>query len=265
MLKAMGHHHGQRDVVVAAGTAVPAALGKVMGIALGVAGRLRRGKPLHPRGELFRGRLTVAGTGRGWGVPLLDDPSESDVLVRVSRAMGLPGGLPDIHGVAVRLPQPDRKPVDLLFATTGTGPLTRYVLRLRRSDRKSMTTLLPVHTSTGALALRLTPVPQDGGRAWALSAARPGERLWQPVGTLVADAHPVAPDPDPPLRFDPVRNLPDGVEQYAWVRRLRDPAYVLARRWSPASTWTGRRSAAAVSRRDTRSSEWSGSHREPRP
>lgn len=70
-----------------------------------------------------------------------------------------------------------------------------------------------------------------------MSAAAPKDSRWDTVGRLVADEYPLAPQSDPPLRFDPVRNLPDGVTQYPWARALRDPAYVFARRWSPASSW----------------------------
>lgn len=252
-----------RRVPPAAGAVAASVGGWALGTVLGAVGKMRRGKPLHPRGLLYPARLDVRGAPHPWGVPLLDHRAEHPCLVRVSRAMGLPAELPDIHGVAVRLPSPDG-PADVLFATTGTGRLTRYLLLLRRSGLSPMTTLLPVRTAAGPLQLRLVPDRgTTGRRAWQVSAAGPGDARWEPVGRLVADPQPVAPDPDPPLRFDPVRNLPAGMTQYRWVRNVRDPAYVLARRWSPASIWRaarggaphhGSRSAGPSSRRDTRTS-----------
>lgn len=157
--------------------------------------------------------------------------------MRLSRAVGLPGPLPDIQGVAVRLETPGG-PADLLFATTGSGRFSRYLLLLRRSPHVPMTTLLPVRTVRGPLQLRLVPeVPAGGVRSWVLGAARPRDSRWAPIGRLVADAEPVGPDPDPPVRFEPVGNVPTGTAQYRWVRLLRGPAYVLARRWSPAGSW----------------------------
>lgn len=182
------------------------------------------------------------GAERPWRVPLLDEAGEHRCLVRVSRAAGLPPPLPDVHGLAVRLEEPAGT-VDLLVSTTGVGPVTRFVLLPGWSERRPMTTLLPVRTPTGSLQLRLTPVAAGAAaRTWLLSAAR-GRGPWEPVGRLVARAQPVGPDPDPPVRFDPVRHLPAGVSQYPWVRLARDPAYVRSRQWSPPSRWRRRQSA----------------------
>lgn len=220
--------------------AAAAASGQVLGVLLGAVGRARRGKPLHPRGTVHDATLTVWGSQRSWHVPLLDEPGEHRCVVRVSRAAGLPPPLPDVQGLAVRLEDPT---VDLLLSTTGVGRATRFVLLPRRTERHPMTTLLPVRTAAGPLQLRLTPAAEDAGaRTWLLSAAR-GTGPWEPVGRLVAEVRPRDPDPDPPIRFDPVRHLPAGVSQYTWVRLVRDPAYVRSRQWSPASRWRSRRSA----------------------
>ncbi len=216
-----------------------AAGGQLVGVVLGAVGRVRRGKALHPRGSVHEAVLTVWGAERPWQVPLLDLAGEHRCLVRVSRSVGLPAPLPDVQGLAVRL-EGTTGTVDLLLSTTGVGRLTRFVLLPRRTERRPMTTLLPVRTPAGPLLLRLTPVQSGAAaRTWLLSAAR-GGGPWEPVGRLVATAQPVRPDPDPPLRFDPVRHLPAGVSQYPWVRLVRDPAYVRSRRWSPASRWRSR-------------------------
>ncbi|WP_413449952.1 hypothetical protein AA0Y32_04660 [Georgenia phoenicis] len=222
--------------------AVAAAGGQVLGVALGAVGRVRRGKPLHPRGTVHDATLTVWGAERAWRVPLLDEPGEYRCVVRASRGAGLPPPLPDVQGLAIRLEDPT---VDLLLSTTGVGRVTRFVLLPRRTERRAMTTLLPVRTAAGPLQLRLTPAAAAAGaRTWLLSAAR-GTGPWEPVGRLVAAAQPRHPDPDPPIRFDPVRHLPAGVTQYPWVRLVRDPAYVRSRQWSPASHWRSRRSAGS--------------------
>ncbi len=228
-----------RSVPATVARAAAAAGGQLAGVALGAVGRVRRGKPLHPRGTVHEAVLTVWGVERPWQVPLLDEAGEHRGVVRVSRAAGLPPPLPDVRGLALRLNEPTG-PVDLLLSTTGVGPLTRYVLLPRLTDRRPMTTLLPVRTPTGPLLLRLTPVASGPAtRTWLLAAAR-GSGPWEPTGRLVATTRPVHPDPDPPLRFDPVRHLPTGVSQYPWVRLARDPSYVRSRQWSPPSRWRRR-------------------------
>lgn len=207
--------------------AVAGAVGEVLGRAFGAAARARRDKPLHPRGSVTEARLLRYGADRPWGVPLLDTAGESRCLVRVSRAMGLPPPLPDIQGVALRVEE-DGEPVDLLFATTGTGRLNRYVLLLRRSPRAPMTTLIPLRTPRGPLQLRLSPGPAG---QWLLGAAAPASQQWETVGRVDA---PPDPGDDRPIRFDPIRHLPAGAIHYPWVRAVRDPAYVHARRRAAA-------------------------------
>src|SRR4051794_35292637 len=120
--------------------------GALLASATGAVAALRRAcKPLHPRGEILPGRIYR----RGWdattsttGVAWLDEPGEDDVDVRRSRAIGLPGWLPDVQGLAVRVRSQDGE-ADLLFATTGMGRVSRFVLSpTRRAQRRPMTTLL---------------------------------------------------------------------------------------------------------------------------
>ena len=111
-------------------------------------------KPLHPQGEVVQGRLFRRGVRPPTGVAWLDEGGEDDVLVRRSRAIGLPRSVPDIHGLAMRVPRPDGGHGDLLFATTGWGRLTRFLLTASRSPAgRPMTTLLPYETEQGALLL----------------------------------------------------------------------------------------------------------------
>ncbi|MEU4800291.1 phosphodiesterase [Streptomyces sp. NPDC023327] len=138
-------------------------------VARGAAARLarRRAAPaLHPHGVRCHGTLEVPGgvlaAGGGWEVPWLDRPGTYPVSVRWSRALGLPGRLPDGFGLAVRVPDPEglgrgrdaggpepsgrglgaggsdpsgRGPgaeergmdLDLLFTSSGPGRLTRHL------------------------------------------------------------------------------------------------------------------------------------------
>jgi hypothetical protein len=183
----------------------------------------RAAKPLHPEGEVYGGRITRRGTGSGrpTGVAWIDEPGEDEVVVRLSRAVGLPDGVPDIHGLAVRVLGPGG-PADLLFANTGTHRLTRFALTASRHPRaRPMTTLLPYRAPTGPLLLRVDHAAPD---AYEVSWARPSSR-WRPFGTL----HLEELRGDPTVSFDPVLHQLPGLEQYATVLRLREPSYRRAR------------------------------------
>lgn len=178
-------------------------------------------KPLHPRGEVSGGRLRRTGGDQRTGVAWLDEPGDDDVLVRRSRAVGLPAPLPDIHGLAIRVPLQTGH-ADLLLASTGLGRVTRFTLTGGRSpDSRPMTTLLPYRSPTGPLLLAAVPRPNGFDLAWA----RP-DGPWHGFGELVVGE---ASTGDALVSFDPVRNPVPGLDTYDWVRRLREPAYGTAR------------------------------------
>lgn len=182
-------------------------------------------KPLHPRGDVRRGSLTRHGLADPTGCRWLDEPGSDTVVARASRAAGLPAPLPDVHGLALQL-HVDGVRGDLLFATTGRGRLTRYVLVPRLGPAAPMTTLLPYRTPSGAVVLGLLPLDDDGDDdRWRLVVARPRGR-WRNVGHLALLDDVTLPD----LSFDPVRHQLPQLDQYAFVTRLREPAYASARR-----------------------------------
>ncbi|NDU72024.1 DUF1990 family protein, partial [Actinomadura sp. DSM 109109] len=108
-----------------------------------LAARLRD-RPLHPEGLVFDAALVLRGTSCYWGVPFLDDRTELRGEVRLSRAVGLPPGLPDVLGLALRWRQPQHvgqpptgdaevpSSPELLLATTGRTRLGRHLLRPAR-------------------------------------------------------------------------------------------------------------------------------------
>lgn len=180
-------------------------------------------KPLHPRGEVTQGRLFRRGAQPATGVAWLDEPGTDDVLVRRSRAIGLPGSVPDIHGLAVRVPRPDDGYGDLLLATTGWGRVTRFVLTASRSPRRRpLTTLLPYRTDRGPLLLGARAIGED---CFELAVATP-EGEWTRFADLRLSALPAA---DQDVSFDPVAHQIPGLEQYDAVERLREPSYQTAR------------------------------------
>jgi hypothetical protein len=195
--------------------------------------RIRRSpKPLHPAGTVVTGTLTRTGTEKS-GVDWLDGSGTDEVVVRVSRAIGLPGAVPDIYGLALRIPT-DQGHADVLLAMTGLGRLTRFMLTVGREiTARPLTTLVPYRTSRGPLliaAKALEPDPGDDPTGLRF------ELLWSVgVGDWVRFADLVIPStsgPDPEISFDAVTHPPPGLQNYPWVRRMREPAYQAARETS---------------------------------
>ncbi|MGZ4640485.1 MAG: hypothetical protein ACXV2J_15665 [Actinomycetes bacterium] len=190
--------------------------------ATGALGAARqRTKPLHPEGQIRRATVTRTGSPVRAGVPWLDDTGRDDALVRVSRGIGLPDRLPDIHGLALRLDGPERG--DVLFASTGLGRLTRFVLLPSATPHsRPLTTLLPYRAPRGGLVLAAVP---DSERTFELHWAGP-VGPWHRFGRLEL-GEPLGDDTR--VSFDPVLHVPAGLQQYGWVKRLREPAYWTAR------------------------------------
>jgi hypothetical protein len=180
-------------------------------------------KPLHPRGDVVRARLRRGGARPPTGAEWLDQAATDEVLVRRSRALGLPTGLPDIHGIAIRVPLEQGHHGDLLLAGTGTGRLSRFLLTPGRTPYcRPFTTLLPYRTPSGPTVIAAIARDEHG---YELAFASLGGS-WHPFADLVLSP---AAGPDPLVSFDPVRNTLPGLENYEWVRRLREPAYGTAR------------------------------------
>lgn len=205
----------------------------------------RAAKPLHPRGRVVEARVVRHGGSRAAGVPWLDEAGEDAALVRLSRSVGLPAPLPDIHGLALRVPadsapggdregspdgSPPGGPGDLLLATTGRGPVGRFVLTPGRNVAgRVFTSLMPYRTDRGPVLLGAISETED---SFELCWATPGG-AWVPFGRLEV----TGPDAgDPAVSFDPVVHQLPGLESYRWARRLRVPSYATARRHSGRST-----------------------------
>jgi hypothetical protein len=207
-----------------------------------VVSRLRGRRSLHPHGVGYRGRLEVAGDGRRWpGVPLLERPATYPALVRCSRSSGLPEPLPDVLGIAVKLPgaYDDGADQDLLFSSAPDRAVLRGVLFPARSFLRGVfSTLLPYRVGRRRLVLWLRPArkqPGGGGRAFAqlrrAVADTAGFELWAGGGLrrprMVGWLSLTVPLPDGEaerLRFNPWTTGP-GLRPSGWVNRLRRPSY----------------------------------------
>ena len=219
------------------GRAVADGAGRLVAVPLGGVARWRGGKPMHPRGAVFDAVLERRGG--AWGVAWLDDRATDAVVVRLSRGAGLPARLPDLLGLAIRLPG-EGAPVDLLLSTTGRGRLTRLVPVVRRDTAAFYSSIMGYRSDAGSLRLAAFPeaddVPSDP-EPLAGAVARDGLRFtlaacvglgpWRPFARLTLRRPLPALDPD--IRFDAVQNPPPGLVPDGPMARFRAPAYARAR------------------------------------
>lgn len=197
---------------------------------------LRHARLFHPVGVLASGTIKrVAPPGEG--LPM----ETGDVVGRVSKGIGLPGALPDIAGLAWRMPpQHDgATPWDVLLASTIRGGIGRVLLSpVATWSGATFSSLMPLRLEVGVWWLRARLVTPIDVRGLALDTIRRRIRstgidfeIEQAAGT--GDFLPlarltlrnIAPDGDdvafdPTLHSDPaVRLLP------GWLTDFRRAAY----------------------------------------
>jgi len=188
--------------------AVPRA---ALATALGVATAVRGERVFHPRGSSCRARLVVTGGG-GWGARLLDEPASHDGVVRLSRGAGLPAPLPDVDGLALRLPGlgVGGAPLDLLVNSAWRFAFAPTALS------GTWSSILPHRTGTGRLVL-VGARPTTSGFQLLLA---PPLGAWQPWARLTLGG----PVDGEQLRFAPTVGADDLVP-VALFRTLRAWSY----------------------------------------
>jgi hypothetical protein len=155
----------------------------------------------------------------------------------------MPGALPDILGIALRIPV-ETNAVDVLFATTGTLPGARHVLKPRAFFLGgAYTTLLPYDLGGRTRLLGLFPAGRRrlparvGGLNEAVAAAPLNFLLatasltgpWSPCGRL--GVHTPLPEDHPAAKaFDPVLNAIPGMRPTGPWLSLRRRSYDASRR-----------------------------------
>lgn len=230
---------GSTGVADAAARSAATSLGLALGAGFATLAAVRRPHPIHPHGVLLHGSLRRSGSALRTGIAWIDDadPRPVPVLARSSRSVGLPAGMPDVEGLALRFEGPEGL-ADLELASTGSGWPGRFVLLAHRSpSRAHFGSLLPYRSPTGPVLLAArTCSPDDLPAAAEARAARLARESWRlrllvarPRGAwhafgeleLRRERGPL----DPLLRFDAVRHPLPGTAQYDWVRRVRAPAY----------------------------------------
>ncbi|WP_426226226.1 SRPBCC family protein [Pseudarthrobacter sp. DSP2-3-2b1] len=200
----------------------------------------RPDRPIHPQGLGLQGELIRTGNVTGSsGLDWLDAAGADTVEARFSRSIGLPQGLPDILGLALRVTPSNGGIADVLFASTGWRLPGRFLLVPKLDvGSATLTTLMPYRGTKGPvlLGLRTVSLPEgslaDGEWVLSLHWAKPTGG-WHQCGELRLRT---SPSPaDTPLRFNPLENQPPGAQTYAWTRRLRERSYRAAQRPAPAA------------------------------
>lgn len=189
----------------------------------------RSAPAFHPRGVLYEGRAEVRGDG-----PL--PAGEVDCLVRLSKGIGTPRGVPDLLGLAVRLLH--EPPVDVLCTTApGAGGWRRYVLRPRRTwSGATLTSLMWWRSPEGERLQVVVDVPDGlgspepdvllGRLPVSLAVCVVGPDGAVQTGTIRVERRSELASPD----FDPVLHPPRPWRLGPrWLAALRERAYVGSR------------------------------------
>ncbi len=201
------------------------------GLAMGALAALRRGKAVHPQGEVYEATLQIAGAPEApQGASLLTRPGERRAVVRFSRSLGVPRPLPDLLGLALRVLDaygPDRHQ-DFLLVTSIDRPVLRHVFVPARgiADR-AYSSSLPYRAGDEEFVVGVLPISEQ--RFQLAVAPLIGRGTFRPVGEIrigrrlddVADA----------LRFNPF-NTGGGIEPAGRLNALRRRAYPMSQ-----ATW----------------------------
>lgn len=208
---------------------------KAAAAVFGAASFLRGKRIFHPRGTGFEGHARLdAPSGLASSAP---GSALHDVVVRMSRAAGLPAPFPDLYGIAVKIADahgPGRDQ-DLLFATSGRAPVLRNLLVPQiRLTGSHFSTVLPYRADRRVVVFGARGVDESvtlddvrrrvaGGtvRFQLLVAGLLGE--WEPIGEVVlSDTLPD--EKSRALRFNPWNTGPH-LRPIGPLSRLRDRAY----------------------------------------
>lgn len=217
------------------------------GLAAGLFGSLSalRGKRVfHPDGDAFEGTASFLDADQVDDMAAFLAGTTSPAVVRFSRGVGLPSAVPDVLGMAVKLPDlvGPGGDQDLLLVTSGEGAVLQNTLRPARgffrgtystvlpyrrplSDERSSSRDTPQASSdTEQILFGARPDPELAGSAdetfrdvgaavavgrlrFDLMTARIGDR-WRPLGSLVVTLKLDAEHAER-LRFNPWNCHPD--------------------------------------------------------
>lgn len=204
-----------------------------------VAARRRRARAFHPRGVVLQAVWRPATDDDVLpGSPLL--AGEREARVRFSHGLGLPAKVPDLLGIAVKLPDVHGPGLDqdLLFASSGRGFVGRHLLKPARGLTDVLfSTLLPYEVAGRGRHALITAAQPDARPVSYLEVTEgasppPFEvRVGGTAGPLLGTVHAFGqarPHDDPRPAFDPFHTGPE-LRPVGWLNRLRQPTYGASR------------------------------------
>jgi hypothetical protein len=238
-------------------------ISRTVEVAFGLLARWRSGRAVHTRGTPLDATLIIdpgSATGRALG-----GPRSRPAVVRASKSVGLPGRLPDLLGMALRVSAGQDRVFDVLLASTGRRGLAR--LALLPSGNwwgRPYSTLLPYLVDGRRLLLGLQAdagiAPAGADPAEVARAVRhapvgftvsetPMLGRRRAIGRLVLES--VRAD-GAPITFDPILNALPRLRPVRPLSALREWAYT-GSRWGrgaePASLCRRPEDAAGVAGR----------------
>jgi hypothetical protein len=248
---------------------VAAVAGVAVGAVLALVAAARRGKAVHPHGEVYAARLVVGGVPAApAAAQLLATAGEHPALMRFSRSLGLPRPLPDLLGMSIRVLDAygRGRHQDFLLVSSADRPVLHHLfLPAADLQQRPYSSSLPYRAGTqrfivGALPHAHSPRPAGetelervriaaatGRLRFQLAVAAPMERF-----TPVAELHVGRPLPTAAdaLRFLPL-NAGGGLEPVGLLNRMRRYAYPMSQ-WAWGRT---RRDGARTQREAERFSD----------
>lgn len=201
--------------------------------------RLRRARVFHPNGLALSGRLRAEGE-----FATLFGEGDRAVIARLSKGVGLPGGLPDVLGFAFRVLDRQDRPWDFALATTGRGTLGRFVITPARGwAHARYGSLMPYRVGNSAPTWFFAEPDRDQPTSASLAELREHLRdnaisfeltasgLATPTFRLAElTLRPAEPHEHRTDFYDPMLNTPDGVDLLPRaVGKIREFAYAGSR------------------------------------
>jgi hypothetical protein len=234
-----------------------AVLGIPVGAVLAAVSAARRGKAVHPHGDVYSARLLVTGAPEApAAAQLFARAAERDALVRFSRSLGLPRPLPDLLGMSIRVLDAygPGSHQDFLLVTSVDLPVLHHVfVPATDVQQRPYSSSLPFRAGArrfivGALPHPDSPRPEgETELERARAAAATGRLRFQiavaaPMGRFapVAELHVGEPLPSSAdaLPFRPL-TAGGGLEPVGVLNEMRRYAY-------PMSQWAWRRAVRNV-------------------
>jgi hypothetical protein len=198
--------------------------------------RLRGRRFFHPYGRAFAGTLHIPKTTAGL------KQGSHQAIARLSRGAGLPRGLPDVLGLAIKLPDYNgpRKDQDFLLVSAASAPVARHLLLPAAAfGSRTFSTILPYEVDREVLLYGTLPSPPEE-RATGLELTKLDEALdqgrlrfrvavatltgpWRQIGELRLERR-LSQELSDKLRFNPW-NTSERIRPVGPLNRMRADAY----------------------------------------